>query len=60
MEVILPALLAGRFAGLYSFRKTGYVLNSARVLGASPAYSTHTLKPLSTQHSTRIRRLFPL
>jgi hypothetical protein len=34
MEVILPAHLAGRFAGLYSLRKTGYVLRSARVLGA--------------------------
>jgi hypothetical protein len=30
----LPAHLAGRFAGLYSLRKTGYVLRSARVLGA--------------------------
>ena len=26
MEVILPAHIAGRFAGLYSLRKTGYVL----------------------------------
>ena len=34
LEVILPAHLAGRFAGLYSLRKTGYVLRSARVLGA--------------------------
>src|SRR6266853_1782634 len=34
MEVILPAHLAGRFAGLYSLRKTGSVLRSARVLGA--------------------------
>ena len=34
MEVILPAHLAGRFAGLYALRKTGYVLRSARVLGA--------------------------
>ena len=31
LEVILPAHLAGRFAGLYSLRKTGYVLRSARV-----------------------------
>ena len=43
MEVILPAHLAGRFAGLYSFRKTGYVLNSARVLGAL-GYSVEVLE----------------
>lgn len=34
MEVILAASLSARFAGLYSFRKLGYVLQSARVLGA--------------------------
>ena len=34
MEVIVPAHLTGRFAELYSLRKTGYVLGSARVLGA--------------------------
>ena len=34
MEVSLPAHLAARFAGLYSMRKAGYVLRSARVLGA--------------------------
>lgn len=34
MEVILTASLAARFAGIYSFRKLGYVLQSARVLGA--------------------------
>jgi hypothetical protein len=34
MEVILPAHLAARFAGLYSMRKAGYVLRSVRVLGA--------------------------
>ena len=34
MEVILPAHMAARFAGLYSMRKAGYVLRSARVLGA--------------------------
>jgi hypothetical protein len=34
MEVILPAHIAARFAGLYSMRKAGYVLPSARVLGA--------------------------
>lgn len=33
MEVILAASLAARFARLYSLRKTGYVLRSARVLG---------------------------
>jgi hypothetical protein len=33
-EVILPAHIAARFAGLYSRRKAGYVLRSARVLGA--------------------------
>jgi hypothetical protein len=34
MEVILAASVAARFAGLYSLRKLGYVLQSARVLGA--------------------------
>jgi hypothetical protein len=34
MEVILACSVAARFAGLYSMRKTGYVLRSARVLGA--------------------------
>jgi len=34
MEVILASHIAARFAGLYSMRKTGYVLRSARVLGA--------------------------
>ncbi len=34
MEVILPAHRAARCAGLYSMRKAGYVLRSARVLGA--------------------------
>ena len=34
MEVILASPLAARFAGLYSMRKTGYVLRSASVLGA--------------------------
>ncbi len=33
MRVIIAASLAARFAGLYSLRKTGYVLRSARVLG---------------------------
>ena len=31
MEVSLPAHMAARFAGLYSMRKAGYVLRSARV-----------------------------
>jgi len=31
MEVILPAHIAARFAGLYSMRKAGSVLRSARV-----------------------------
>jgi hypothetical protein len=31
MEGILPAHIAARFAGLYSMRKAGYVLRSARV-----------------------------
>jgi hypothetical protein len=31
MEVLLPAHMAARFAGLYSMRKAGYVLRSARV-----------------------------
>ena len=44
MEVILPAHLAGRFAGLYSLRKTGYVLRSARVLGAL-GYSVEVSEP---------------
>ena len=33
IEVILLVHLAGRFAGLGSLRKTGYVRRSARVLG---------------------------
>src|SRR5215831_1634323 len=35
MEVIVAAHLAARFAGLYSMRKAGYVLRSARVLGVA-------------------------
>src|SRR5262249_56379572 len=34
MEVILPAPIAARFAGLDSMRTAGYVLRSARGLGA--------------------------
>jgi len=33
IKVIIAASIAARFAGLYSLRKTGYVLRSARVLG---------------------------
>src|SRR5215475_11337111 len=44
MEVILPAHIAARFAGLYSMRKAGYVLRSARVLGAL-GYSMEVLEP---------------
>src|SRR5260370_24610907 len=34
MDVILAASLAARFAGSYSLRQMGYVLQSALVLGA--------------------------
>jgi hypothetical protein len=44
MEVLLPAHLAARFAGLYSMRKAGYVLRSARVLGAL-GYSVEVIDP---------------
>ena len=44
MEVLLPAHLAARFAGLYSMRKAGYVLRSARVLGAL-GYSVEVIEP---------------
>jgi hypothetical protein len=44
MEVILPADMAARFAGLYSMRKAGYVLRSARVLGAL-GYSAEVIEP---------------
>ena len=44
MEGILPAPLAARFAGLYSMRKAGYVLRSARVLGAL-GYSVEVIDP---------------
>src|SRR5437867_3263367 len=44
MEVILPAHMAARFAGLYSMRKAGYVLRSARVLGAL-GYSVEVVAP---------------
>jgi hypothetical protein len=44
MAVILPAHIAARFAGLYSMRKAGYVLRSARVLGAL-GYSVEVIEP---------------
>ena len=44
MEVILASHLAARFAGLYSMRKSGYVLRSASVLGAL-GYSLEVLEP---------------
>src|SRR4029453_1733073 len=44
MEVILASHLAARFAGLYSMRKSGYVLRSAVVLGAL-GYSIEVLEP---------------
>jgi hypothetical protein len=44
MEVILPAHMAARFAGLYSMRKAGYVLRSAWVLGAL-GYSVEVIEP---------------
>ena len=44
MEVILAAHIAARFAGLYSMRKAGYVLRSARVLGAL-GYRVEVVEP---------------
>jgi hypothetical protein len=44
MEVIVASHLAARFAGLYSMRKSGYVLRSAAVLGAL-GYSVEVLAP---------------
>jgi hypothetical protein len=44
MEGIVASHLAARFAGLYSMRKSGYVLRSASVLGAL-GYSVEVLKP---------------
>jgi hypothetical protein len=44
MEVILASHVAARFAGLYSMRKSGYVLRSASVLGAL-GYSLEVLEP---------------
>jgi Transposase DDE domain len=51
MEVVLPAHIAGRFAGLYSLRKAGYVLRSARVLGAL-GYSVEVIAP---EHGLSLR-----
>ena len=44
MEVLLASHVAARFAGLYSMRKSGYVLRSAAVLGAV-GYSIEVLEP---------------
>src|SRR6266478_7225949 len=44
MKVILAANIAGRFAGIYSLRKTGYVLKSALVLGEL-GYSVEVIDP---------------
>ncbi|MFQ5938026.1 MAG: transposase [Acidiferrobacterales bacterium] len=44
MQVIIGSHLAARFAGLYSMRKSGYVLRSASVLGAL-GYSVEVLEP---------------
>lgn len=44
MEVIVASHLAARFAGLYSMRKSGYVLRSASVLGAL-GYGVEVLEP---------------
>jgi hypothetical protein len=44
LEVILPAHIAARFAGLSSMRKAGYVRRSARVLGAL-GYSVEVMEP---------------
>jgi hypothetical protein len=44
MAVIVAAHMAARFAGLYSMRKAGYVLRSARVLGAL-GYSVEVVEP---------------
>lgn len=44
MEVIWPAHMAVRLAGLYSMRKAGYVLRSARVWGAL-GYSVEVIAP---------------
>lgn len=43
-EVIIVASLAARFAGMYSMRKTGYVLKSAVVLGAL-GYNINVIEP---------------
>jgi hypothetical protein len=51
MEVIIPAHIAARFAGLYSMRKAGYVLRSARVLGAL-GYSVEVVAP---EHGLSVR-----
>lgn len=44
MRVLLASSIAARLAKLYSIRNTGYVLQSARVLGAL-GYSIHVTEP---------------
>ena len=44
LEVMIASHLAARFAGLYSMRKSGYVLRSASVVGAL-GYSVEVLAP---------------
>src|SRR3979409_125898 len=51
LEVILPAHLAARFAGLYSMRKAGYVLRSARVLGALGS----SVEVIAPEHGLSVR-----
>jgi hypothetical protein len=51
MEIILSAHIAARFAGLYSMRKAGDVLRSARVLGAL-GYSVEVIEP---EHGLSVR-----
>jgi len=51
MEVIVAAHLAARFAGLYSLRKAGYVLRSARVLGALGS----SVEVIAPEHGLSVR-----
>ena len=51
MEVMLSAHRAGRSAGLYALRKTGYVLSSARALGAL-GYNVEVIEP---EHGLSLR-----
>ena len=51
MEVVLSAHMATRFAGFCSLRKAGYMLRSARVLGAL-GYSMEVIEP---EHGLSLR-----